>query len=248
MKRFDWKKGTTELIVIVVGILLALAMDRWQQSWNEDEMAVTYVDRLVADLDTDIAAYQETTNWSVVINEAAGFVVEVYRGREVSPTEYEHFVAAILKASWLQKGGDTSATYSDLLSTGNLGLLSLEDSEQLNKYYSLKRKYIEIRSKSFIETLNAGYWNMPQLLLGPDLLPRLWLSLQGRDVGYLPAPGSLNLSGSEIEVIIERLRGVEDFEKLAADVRFYMTQRQVIYGQRLPDAARELKAVLMKSK
>ena len=40
MKRFDWKKGTTELIVIVVGILLALAMDRWQQSWNEDEMGV----------------------------------------------------------------------------------------------------------------------------------------------------------------------------------------------------------------
>ena len=117
---------------------------------------------------------------------------------------------------------------------------------RLNKYYSLKRKYIEIRSKSFIETLNAGYWNMPQLLLGPDLLPRLWLSLQGRDVGYLPSPGSLNLSGSEIEVIIERLRGVEDFEKLAADVRFYMTQRQVIYGQRLPDATRELKAVLTK--
>jgi hypothetical protein len=88
---------------------------------------------------------------------------------------------------------------------------------------------------------------MPQLLLGPDLLPRRWLSLQGSDVGYLPSPGSLNLSGTEIEVIIERLRGVEEFEKLAADVRFYMTQRQVIYGERLSDAARELKAVLMKS-
>ena len=247
MKSINWKKPTTELIIIVVGIMLALAMDRWQQSWNEDEMAATYVDRLIADLDTDIAAYQETTKWSLVINEAAGYVVEVYRGRDVSPTEYELFVASILKASWFQKGGDTSATYSDLVSTGNLGLLTLDDREQLIKYHSLKKGYIEIRSQSFIATLNEGYWNMPQLLLGPDLLPRLWLSLQGRDVGYLPSPGSLNLSGSEIEAIIERLRGVEDFEKLAADVRFYMTQRQVIYGQRLPDAARELKAVLEES-
>jgi hypothetical protein len=247
LKNIDWKRGTIELLIIVVGVLLALAMDRWQQSQNQDEMAVTYVDRLIADLDTDLAAYQNTTQWSVVVDEAAAFVVEVYRGREVLPTEYEHFVLAILKASWLQKGGDSSATYTDLISTGNLALLSIEDREQLSKYYSLKKSYLEIRNMMFIEKLSHNYWNMPSLLLGPDLVPQVWLSVQGRAVDYLPSPGSLNLSGSEIEAIVERLRGVEDLEKLAADVRLFMTQRKVIYGERLPNAARHLKSVLMES-
>jgi hypothetical protein len=227
-----------------MGVMLALAADRWQQSRNEDGLTGAYIDRLIADLDTDLAAYRGITEWSDVIDEAATFGVEVYRGREVTTVDYERFVVAILQSSWLQRGGETSATYIDLISTGNFSLLSLEVRGPVSDYYAQKEMYLVGRSATFVERLSRGYWNVPSLILGPDLLPRVWLSIQGRERGYLPAQGSLGLTESDIGAVIERLRGIEDFEKQAADVRFFMTQRKIIYGERLPQNAHQLKALL----
>ena len=75
-----WKKGATEFVIVVVGVMLALAADRWQQEFQEQETAAEYIERLAADLETDIADYQSIVTASTDIDEAAQYVVDSVSG------------------------------------------------------------------------------------------------------------------------------------------------------------------------
>ena len=113
-RNIDWKKAAAELIVIIVGEMLALAADRWRQELREGDLATSYLDRVSADIEVDLNAYRTVVVWSNAIDEAASYVIGIYRGREVPTDERELFLQSVLKASWLQttRGIKKESVYS----------------------------------------------------------------------------------------------------------------------------------------
>ena len=239
----NWRTAIAEFLILVVGILLALAVDRWADEYRDAQTASEYIARLRSDMATDLAAYADTVAWSNSIDDSTQYVLQVYRGRNPVPEEYDLLALHIYRASWGGTGRTTTTTYDDLVSTGNMALLPVRIRDAITRYYGLKTAY-ERRLKDLEETARRGYWRVPEHVLGPDLAPVVWLGIQGRTPDFSVAPGDLGLSEAEARQTIDRLRNVADLETLLAEIRHHMVQRMILFGERLPKAARELESAL----
>lgn len=241
----DWRTVIGEVLIIVLGVMLALGVDRWAGERRDQDTAMQYVARLRSDLDTDLLGYDETVAWSQAIDQSALYVLDVYRGRNPAPDESDPFLQHLYRASWAVMGNTTSATYEELVSTGNMALLPVEVRGAVTEYYALKTNYLENRRQIFEEKAIDGYWPVPSAVLGPDLAPDAWLAAQGGGAGaQFDEPVTLGLSTEDLEAILDRLRDIETLEADLADIRHQMAQRTVLFGERLPAAARELSQTL----
>ena len=233
----QWKRIAIEATAIVVSILLAFGIDAWWQAERDEVLAASYVERLVADIEDDLDAYRETVEWSRAIDVSSLYVLDVYRGKELSSEEYDAFAYHLFRTSWNMQGRTTSATYEDLINTGNFGLLPVAIREPITEYYLRKHFYITERAGSFAEVAREGYWRVPDIALGPEIGPVVWESIQGTAPDFMPEVGSLALSDEEIARIVHALRNIDGLETQIAQVRNQMAQRKVIFGERLPQAA-----------
>ena len=57
-RKLDWSYGLGELIIVIAGVLIALAVDQW----NSDRMARVeegeIIEQLISDLNTDVVEYE----------------------------------------------------------------------------------------------------------------------------------------------------------------------------------------------
>lgn len=243
---FSWKSAIAEILILIVGILAALAVDRWAEERRDAVTAGEYITRLKNDVEVDLQAYSETVVWSRSIDNSAVFVLDVYRGRDLNSEEFDLMMLHIFRASWGSKGRTTTTTYDDLVSTGNIALLPVGVRNAITEYYGIKSSY-ERRIAEFEATARQGYWRVPERVLGPDLTRSVWLGIQGRTPDFSPNPGDLGLDEATVSSVVERLRSIENLELLLAEIRHQMVQREVLFGERLPKAANELAAALQKA-
>jgi len=237
----NWKTAFAEILIIVIGIMMALAVDRWAEDRRDATIARSYIERLKSDVEIDLQAYEKTVDWAQAIDKSALYVLAVYRGRNPPPEEYDLFAYHLYRASWGVMGQPTSTTYDDLISTGNLGLLDVNMRNAITEYYGLKVQYIEERVRLLEDISRQGYWRIPETVLGPDLTPTIWLAIQGNGPDFVPQIGLMGLGDSDVEKVVTALRAVGNLEALLAQIRHHMAQRRILFGERLPAAARRFR-------
>lgn len=119
-----WTRPIGELFIIIVGVLIALAVDQWRASVQERELEQEYLVALKADLedtrdeiDATIGAFERFLAHGVAVS-------RVLDGEAPFPDDTLGFLASALQVT---RGGFTPAVsrgaYSDLISTGNLRVL-----------------------------------------------------------------------------------------------------------------------------
>ena len=54
LRNHDWVEAFIDLVIVVAGILIALQVSNWNQDRFDARRKVAYVDRMLADLDTDL--------------------------------------------------------------------------------------------------------------------------------------------------------------------------------------------------
>ncbi len=242
-KDIPWKRILVEAAAIVASILLAFAIDAWWETRREDDLATSYIDRLKTDIEVDLDAYEVTVEWSAAMDTSSMYILDIYRGKDPTSETYDLFIYHMFRATWNMRGRTSSETYEDLVSTGNLGLLPIRLRNEIGNYYSEKTYYDE-RVESYSEIASHGFWRVPDITLGPDIGPRIWESIQGNGLDFLPEVGSLELSDANMIEIVKSLRDIDDLETQVAEVRHQMSQRKILFGERLPNAARHLLEVL----
>lgn len=119
----QWPAFFTELVLIVVGILIALAIDGWMQERQDSKTEIAYLRLLVEDLAQIEGTLQQFVDFETANMEIAA---AVYRAIAVDnlPADEDDLqkqLAALGSRRTLQI---ISASYTDLTSTGNLQLIS----------------------------------------------------------------------------------------------------------------------------
>lgn len=239
VSRTTWARAAAELFIIIAGVTLALAGDRWREAEHDNDLALSYIARLQSDLETDLRAFEETAEWAKAIDDSALYVLNIYEGTDPTPATYDVLAYHIFRASWNVQGRTTSATYQDLISTGNLGLLPVRLRNEIADYYAL-REFYQQRVERYEAPEATEYWDVPDIVLGPILGPRIWVAIQGRGRDFLPESGKMNLSNEEVDRIVLSLRDIKDLETQIAEVRNQMVQRKILFGERIPNAAQKL--------
>ena len=58
VRQHDWFTVGVEILVVMIGLLLAFQLDRWREGIAERHQEKTYINRLIADVESDIPSIE----------------------------------------------------------------------------------------------------------------------------------------------------------------------------------------------
>jgi hypothetical protein len=119
----DWFAVAVEIVVVIVGLMLAFQLDRWWEQRGDRSQEAQYVARLIVDIETDIEALEYAVDLQTVRLEMADLLMEVVADPEAATRRPVEFLGAMVQSSFLYTPILTTHTFEDLRSTGNMRLL-----------------------------------------------------------------------------------------------------------------------------
>lgn len=125
-----------EIVLVMVGILLALQIDNWNEARKDRSTEGKYMERLLHDLQNDMIYFESQILLSErAVNHLDSFLIEMYKAPG-SPDDVER----ILKHSSLQTNDLTlkNSTFRELISTGSMNIFSEQNIKvAIMDYYHL---------------------------------------------------------------------------------------------------------------
>ena len=138
MNRFkiNWQQTATEFVVIVVGVLAALAVDQWMSERDDRKTAAEYIIRLRIDVEADIENFYR---FERILEAKAHFLQSLLDDTidSVFADDTRGLMEAKVYSSYRALPDSVSTTFDELQSTGRLALIQdLAQRDALSKYYS----------------------------------------------------------------------------------------------------------------
>lgn len=157
-----------EILLVMVGILLALQFNNLNEKRKERILKVKYIDSFLLDIENDINSlvkldtinrrYEQHGEYLLAYLEES--LIEVDTNRLYHSLAYSHF-----KPSYKVSSG----TYNDLVSSGNLRIFDdLEVKKSLDRYYTPNDWDLKYDER-IIQTMWYDYWNELHTHIDPNL-------------------------------------------------------------------------------
>ncbi len=134
--KINWQQTATEFVVIVVGVLAALAVDQWRDERNDRKTEAEYLSRLRIDVEADIEQFY---SFEQILETKARLLQSLLD--DTINSEFAHDPRSLMEAvqysSFIALPDSVSTTFDELQSTGRLALIQdLSQRDALSKYYS----------------------------------------------------------------------------------------------------------------
>lgn len=160
LRETRWMQVVIELLLLIAGILIALAIDGWMEDRQDARKERLYLERLVRDFDQNLEILAEFVAFE---ERQAADAVLAYRplcgGTEVA--DREAVVRALDHLTMRRTIRLARATYSDMLATGNLRLVrdaALRD--RIVKLYEANERWstiIDRNNQVFVDQMYLMY-------------------------------------------------------------------------------------------
>lgn len=134
LKQHGWFGVGIDLVVVVVGILIALQLDGWAERREELRLERVYLQRLAEDFQIERSRMDAAERYANSRIEAARFLGRILSDPQIAAAEPARVPWAIETATWRSFPQINAFVYRELQSTGRLVLLRSE---------SLRRKLAE---------------------------------------------------------------------------------------------------------
>jgi len=176
--RINWQQPATEFVVIVVGVLAALAVDQWRSERDDRKTETEYITRLRIDVEADIENFYR---FERILEGKARFLQSLLDDTidSVFANDMRGLMEAKEYSSYRALPDSVSTTFDELQSTGRLALIQdLAQRDALSKYYSGFEHISAILSEPFgnyrqilSETVPAAIsreWRLSNSISKPD--------------------------------------------------------------------------------
>lgn len=121
IRRQDWFTVFVETMIVVMGVFVGLQANNWNEARATDRRSVEFTERLRADLLEEYWVYQYLTNYfGEVLANADRAVADLEGG---APLSDEALLIAAYRATQNKIRTRRRATYDELTSTGEIGLI-----------------------------------------------------------------------------------------------------------------------------
>jgi hypothetical protein len=171
LRELRWAQVVLELVLLIAGILIALAVDGWIDDRRDERAERRYLELLQRDLDSNLEVLAETLEFEERQAAGAAMAYRALRARTVPAQDQEAVAAALNQLTARRTLRLARATYTDLLSTGNLRLIrnaALRD--RVVDFYERAERTLLIRDRNNQMFVDQMY--MPYLLDTALVAPR----------------------------------------------------------------------------
>jgi len=150
IREHDWFVVLVELMVVVIGLMMAFQVDRWREVRDEHRQERDYIERLTDDLEADIPAITFAIEMQTTRLDLVELLMAAVDDPEAALTRPAEFLAAIYQAAYTYTPTLTSHTFEDLRSTGNMRLIRNRNvKDALYEYYGFDQSQWQYRPLQF---------------------------------------------------------------------------------------------------
>lgn len=165
LREQNWLSVAIEILVVVVGIVLALQVDNWNETRKERNLEQGYLLRLAADIQGDIAGFKELRQ---IFQEKFEFIEQI-KAAEL-PVQIEDdpkaWARRLRYSLFVSLPTVRSATFDELAGSGRLAIIEdLQLRSELANYYAQYRLMSEILARPIGAYKVLVYESFPGALL-----------------------------------------------------------------------------------
>lgn len=117
------KYAIGEIVLVVLGILIALQINNWNQNRLNQNLESQYYKRLLEDVREEETILQATINYSNQVMSHAKNAILVYENSPDANSNPVDNLIDIYQASQLQDANSASSTYKELIASGQINLI-----------------------------------------------------------------------------------------------------------------------------
>lgn len=121
LRRRDWASVVIEVLVVVVGVFIGLQASNWNQDRETDKRAAVFSQRLTSDLRAEAWGYEMQVGYFGTVLANASQAADALSG--ASPLSDEALLIAAYRGTQYNDNIRRRATYDELTSTGEIGLI-----------------------------------------------------------------------------------------------------------------------------
>ena len=224
----NWNHLALELLVVVIGILIALGLNRLNQDRGDRQTEQTYFVQLIDDLESDMVLLDSAIGQANKHADAALRVLAVIEDGASIVTDTQAFAWDINYSGYISFFYPTDFSYSDLTSTGNIDLIRDTDLKRSIVGYYENIEYSEQWYEAWIdqawERLNPTLQN----LLHPDDWRVIEASLS-KGNSWLPDDPVDDLL--DIERVIDSIRNSVPARNMFVSVVVASREAQDLFGK-----------------
>ncbi|MEP2772452.1 MAG: DUF6090 family protein [Fulvivirga sp.] len=173
-----------EIILVVIGILIAISINNWNDTRNKDDLKISYIESLKSDLSADIVYFK--TQIAIDSTELAKMLF--FSKRLSNSNTTEDTLIQIARYEFLPftdiDNELNMSTIHTLISTGNINVFDRNTSESLIKFYNEQLNSIskidrndELYFNSVIVYRNKYPFNSKRNGINGDFMNSFWSSL-----------------------------------------------------------------------
>ena len=132
-----------EIVLVVIGILIALSINNWNEERKEKILKDTYTEQLANSLKKDIIRLEEYVELNNLIDVESFYLLDYLLYRVEEP-DFFRLTRATMLAADLRTPSSNTSVYNDLISTGNLKLYKNPVfKDLLNDYFNDNRQNLD---------------------------------------------------------------------------------------------------------
>ena len=121
LKQQNWTAIVIEFVLLVVGVFLGIQVANWNAERETRQKSAIFTERLRSDLRKESWRYQFLLAYYRDVRDATEAAADALSGK--APLSSEAFLVNAYRATQYKEGSASRATYDELISTGNIGLI-----------------------------------------------------------------------------------------------------------------------------
>jgi hypothetical protein len=167
-----FKYAIGEIILVVIGILIALSINNWNESNKENQIEHKYLKNILSDLIDQDTSIDIQLGFEETFFRSSNYIIKDYQQNStlvIDSTFFKHATMLTSRKTFVL----TDPTYTDLISSGNINIIkNIEFKDKLIKFYQeLERieKIIQNNNSLLIDQnylstyIKSGYYYEPNI-------------------------------------------------------------------------------------
>jgi len=200
------KYAIGEIVLVVIGILIALSINNWNENSKNKKLETSYLIRISKDLDNDLLESERTSKLAQERNERVLFLEQAVNNSQLVMESPDYFIKSIVYAGYTYRPAISNHSFEELKSSGRLELINNEELRvSIAKYYDYEFSYSQF---DFIkEDIQLKYNEYSRGILNQEQLN--WV------ITTYDLPDSVsNISDNELDEIYQKFLSKREFHSI----------------------------------
>ena len=216
-----FKYAIGEIFLVVIGILIALQINNWNESQNEKKVELGYMQNILEDLEEDIKTYHSfKKSNSVIYNLIDSIIPNIKRTDRVEYTSNLAFWTRSITMEW-EIIEPVQRTFEEMKSSGHLRLIKDKDvANSISDYYNTLSEFKNYQDAGLIWA--ADYANAMGKIFDAELLLKI---LRSREIQEAKPTDLLTEDPLVINELLNSLQYFNGALELGEDVSIKQMQK-----------------------